>query len=253
MSYEAYIPWPYEFIPNPLNPTGKDFDLRNQVMENNKKLLFDYKNWLGRKYFLTMVNANKVSPVRKENYSLRRIYAKKVDKQFLTVFGDLWGSSTFPKVLHRFSVLTFSIRNFFFPNLLHIYGNLHWKYPTSNGVVIDKQEILQSSKFSIVIENDNSYVSEKLIDSLINGSIPIYLGPQLPFSIIPKDVYIPLPQSPKELILMLQNLQDSELEYYLENIHAFIQSENFISRWERKIVFRQIALELVSCFGDSDE
>jgi hypothetical protein len=247
-SHDAFIPWPYEYI-----PTGEGFDLRSQVLKNKNHKLFEFSVWSERKYFLTMVNANKVSSTKEENYGLRRVYAKQIDARSLMVFGDLWESSISSKIQHRFFVLLFSIKNFHFPNLFHIYGNLHWKYSTSRGAVDDKQEILQLSKFSLVIENDDSYVSEKLIDSLMNGSIPIYRGPQLPSSIIPNDVYIALPESPDELMKFLETLQGSEIQSFLDNIQAFVQSKNFISRWERKIVFRQIAAELVSCFGDSDE
>ena len=243
----------YECIPNPARPTGTDFELNECVHENIDKLLFDYEEWSERTYFLTMVNANKVSPVKEENYRLRRIYAKQLDEKFLTVFGDLWNSSSLSKVLHRLSVLAFSIKNVFPPNLIHIYGNLHWRFSTSGGVVADKQEILQSSKFSLVIENDKSYVSEKLFDALINGSIPVYFGPELPESLIPKDIHIALPNNPNELIPYLLELGESNIRNYLININSYISSQNFIARWEKKIVYRQIATELAASFRGERE
>ena len=250
---EEFIPWPYESNPNPLNPTGEDFNLSRLAKENVDKLFFDYQKWTDRKHFLTMVNANKVSPVKDENYTLRRIYAKELDEQFLAVFGDLWDSPMSSKVRHRLSIFVFSIRNFFVPNLIHLYGNLHWKFSTSRGVIADKQEVLQKSKFSLVIENDDSYMSEKLIDSLVNGSIPVYQGPHLPSSLIPENLFFALPQNPKELIPMLLSLTESEIRNYLEDIRAFVSSKNFTSRWGKKIVFRQIADEIALCFGGSNE
>ena len=250
---EHFIPWPYECIPNPSSPTDPDFELNERVQENIDSLLFDYEEWSKRTYFLTMVNANKVSAVKDENYSLRRIYAKQIDKKFLTVFGDLWGSSFLSKLLHRLSVLAFSIRNIFPPNLIHIYGNLHWKYLTSGGTVVDKQKIIQASKFSLIIENNESYVSEKLIDALINGSIPVYFGPELPISIIPNGILISLPSNPNELIPRLLKLDESEIQNYLVNICSYVSSQNFIARWDKRIVFRQIATELAARFGGASE
>jgi hypothetical protein len=250
---EKFIPWPYESIANPLNPTGADFDLKKQVQASMENLCFDYKKWSGRKYFLTMVNANKVSPVKEENYTLRRIYAKQLDKNFLSVFGGLWNSSMLSKVLHRLSVLLFAMRNRILPNLIHIYGNLHWKFPTSRGSVADKQKVLQASKYSLIIENDKSYVSEKLMDSLINGSIPVYFGPDLPHFIVPKNLYLILPQKPRDLLPMLLNLTEADIRNYLDNILAFVSSPNFYSRWEKKTVYSQIASEIALRFGETNE
>ena len=46
------------------------------------------------------------------------------------------------------------------------------------GKVKNKIEFLSSYKFSIAMENTNGdgYVSEKIIDSLLSGTIPIYYG-----------------------------------------------------------------------------
>ena len=49
------------------------------------------------------------------------------------------------------------------------------------GKVQDKIKFLSSYKFSIAMENSNGdgYISEKIIDSLIAGTIPIYYGSYL--------------------------------------------------------------------------
>ena len=40
-------------------------------------------------------------------------------------------------------------------------------------------EELQSFQFSIVIENDLDYISEKVWKSIYAGAVPIYVGPKL--------------------------------------------------------------------------
>lgn len=250
---EEFIPWPYEAIANPQRPVGAESALAFQVNSNVDNLFFNYQNWAKREYFISMINANKVSPVKVENYSLRRKFARDLDKNTLAVFGDFWNSSYFSKIALRFSILIFSLRNFYLPNLKHIYGDLHWQFMTSRGVVLDKQEILRSSKFSIVIENDGSYVSEKLFDSLINGCIPVYLGPKLPKTILPKGIFIDLPEDPQKLIPALQRLTDLEIANYLNQISSFISSSNFIARWDKHRVFAQCALAISTHFKDLHE
>lgn len=250
---DDFIPWPYEAIPNPLSPSGEISDLAGVVKQAVEECVFDYQNWTNRKYFLSMINANKVSPVKTENYTLRREYARELDAEKFFVFGNFWNSSLKSKIRLRLSILVFSLRNSFIPNLKHIYGNLHWRFNTSRGAISDKQQILQSSKFSLVIENDDSYISEKLIDSLVNGCIPIYRGPRIPSEVMPKDLFLELPKMPKDLIPALEQLSEFEVKRILKKIAEYVSSENFISRWDKRVVFTQCANTISERFGELDE
>ena len=60
------------------------------------------------------------------------------------------------------------------------------------GRIKNKIKFLSSYKFSISMENSNGdgYVSEKIIDSLIAGTIPIYYGDYLVDEYINPKVYI---------------------------------------------------------------
>jgi|688.fasta_scaffold18579_9 hypothetical protein len=236
-----FIPWPYEATANPLKPYDDGLSLRSHVEENALKGVFSYDNWINRKDFVTLINANKVSPVKNENYGLRRVYARDLPENLLAVYGDLWVSSISKKIVHRLMVLLFTLKSGHLPRILNIYGNLHWKFKSARGPLEDKQITLQSSKFSIIIENDSSYISEKLIDALINGCVPIYFGPKNIDSIIPKGTYLELSKTPDELIPMLENLSETEIRNLLSNIQMFVTSEEFTLRWDKKNVFTQLA------------
>ena len=239
-----FIPWPYEATANPLKPCDDGLSLRSHVEENVLKGLFSYDNWINRKYFVTLINANKVSPVKNENYGLRRVYAHDLPENLLAVYGDLWTSSISKKIVHRLMVLLFTLKSGHLPKILNIYGNLHWKFKAARGSLKDKQLALQTSKFSIVIENDSSYISEKLIDVLINGCIPIYFGPKNIDSIIPKGTYLELPKTSAEVIPMLESLSEAEIQDLLGNIQMFVMSEKFTEKWDKKNVFTQLANSL---------
>jgi hypothetical protein len=236
-----------------LIPSNEDNSLKEITQNNIDNHLFDYAAWNSRSDYLVMINSNKVSAISVENYSLRRYFAKGIHKEFLSVYGDLWSSSFLNKVRHRIEVLFFSLTSGVMPNLKSIYGSLHVKYPGSKGVISDKHEVLQNSKFSIVIENDPSYISEKLFDSMINGSIPIYSGPFVPDAIIPQGTYIALPEHPYQLLPILEALSDIDLTLLLKNIKDFLSSNAFLAVWSKELVFTEIGQRIVNHFGTLDE
>lgn len=250
---KMFVPWPYEAIPNPLYPTYEDFNLSKVTIQAVSKNLFQYENWVGRDGQIVLINANKVSAVSTENYTLRRRFVRTLKNEELQVFGDLWVSSIKEKLLHRISVFLFAVKTGVFPNLVHIYGNLHWQFRTAGGPVKDKQEILQNAKFSLVIENDDNYVSEKLLDAMINGCIPIYRGGALSTEILPPGLFIDLPDDPMDLPKLLDGLSEEEIRVYLSNISSFITSPSFLNHWDKHIVFEQISSILNSYFGGTDD
>ena len=61
-----------------------------------------------------------------------------------------------------------------------------------DGKVTNKIEFLSSYKFSIAMENSegDGYISEKILESLISGTIPIYYGDYMVDEYINPNVYI---------------------------------------------------------------
>lgn len=67
--------------------------------------------------------------------------------------------------------------------------------PSYRGPCIFKWKTVSQYKYSLVIENsdDDYYISEKIFDALICGSMPIYYGSNKIFEIIPKEWFYYLP------------------------------------------------------------
>ena len=244
-----FVPWPYELIPNPLRPPQSHLNLKLQIERNVRDGLFRYENWSQRAQLITLINANKVSPAKNENYGLRRLYAHQIPSHLLSVYGDLWQSSLIEKVVQRLKVIFFSIKAAYFPAIRSVYGNLHWGFKTAKGSTDDKQVILRASKFSIVIENDSSYMSEKLFDVMANGCIPIYFGLNPKEALVPENVLIHLPNYPEQLVPILSQLSALDIQQYLTNIENFITSSRFIDSWDKKAVYEQIASAIAQHFG----
>jgi hypothetical protein len=92
------------------------------------------------------------------------------------LYGSDWEKLPIRQTLKAFANFLFNIKHgisrtaFRFTNA---------KYPHYKGTTKNKFTTLEKYKVSIVIENHNSYVSEKIFDSLNSHCITIYTGPNL--------------------------------------------------------------------------
>ena len=246
------VGWPYKYHLNPANPAKSDPSLIEILESEGYKDLFKMENWEARSHLLTMVAANKVSSISEANYSLRRRLAKELSENVLEVYGPLWTGPIYPKIRHRLAVFVATIKQGSWPNLLEIYGNLLRFYPTTKGSIVDKHALLQDSKFSLVIENSNSIVTEKIFDAIINGAIPIYVGPKLELVGLPSGLAIPVLGGAEEILEALAKVDFVASEKYLSSMIKFIESPLFWEHWEAEAVYRQMASEIIQYLSKVD-
>ena len=206
------------------------------------------KNWHRRKILVSMVVSNKVSPIKTSNYSIRRRLAKDNKDEFIQIFGTLWDESKFAQVRHRLAVLKFSLKNHYFPNLFSIYGGLHNHYFGVKGFVEDKFTILNSSKFTIVIENESTYISEKLFDAIASQTIPIYLGPQLESADFPRGIAIQVTDKNFDVRKVVAGLDDQEALSILKTGRRFLLGSLYNDYWKEESVNLKITQTLVQTF-----
>ena len=135
---------------------------------------------------VALVNANKLSLFPSELYSLRRQII--ANSNSLDLFGDGWNDSK----LTRIRTLIIELRK------QAIVGSLSkmphaqlWfkRWPNAESPE-NKFLTLQDYKVNLVIENDPSYLSEKLFDAFSAGCIPVYVGPKIEDYGIPKSLVI---------------------------------------------------------------
>ncbi len=236
-----YLGWPYQYHLNPAKPVLADPILENIIDENNQSGLFTFRNWERRSHTLVLIAGNKVSPVSSANYQIRRKLARQIPSKLLEVYGPLWNDSLYLKLRHRVAVFVAALRQGTFPNLIEIYGNLFLRYTNARGMVADKHKLLQDSRFSLVIENSNSIVTEKLFDSVLNGCIPIYIGSDLDKIGFPKGAVITVSGESEEITKILCTLNEVQIERYLFEMSTFINSKDFLDVWGAKSVYRKIA------------
>jgi hypothetical protein len=238
---DSHLGWPYQYHLNPAKPVLTDPNLEDVIKENSGSGLFTLKDWDQRSHTLVLIAANKVSPVSSANYAIRRKIAHQIPKTLLEVYGPLWKDSFYSKLRHRVAVFVSALRQGTFPNVIEIYGNLHRRYPNSRGMVDDKHNLLKDSKFSLVIENSNSIVTEKLFDSILNGCIPIYIGSDLDKIGFPKGVVIPVGGDSEEIIETLSSLNLVQVEQLLSDMSRFINSKKFLEIWGAISVYSKVS------------
>jgi hypothetical protein len=172
---------------------------------------------------------------------VRRTLAKQLKCSELKIFGPLWNDSFRDKLRHRLAVLYSSSRRGTISNLRGIYGNLLRSYPNAMGEVVDKHQIMKDSQFSLIIENSNFVITEKIFDALINGSIPIYIGPDLADFGIPSEVAIEYNKKSDSILKIISETTDQQSMQFLESGRNFLLDPDFKNRWSSDSVFGEIS------------
>lgn len=120
------------------------------------------------------------------------------------------------------------------PNEFDFYG-VGWdknKFKCYRGVCENKQSILSRYKFGLCYENMhnlNGYITEKPIDVMKAGSIPVYKGAKNIVNYIDKNCFVFADdfKSYDDLLYYLQNMSDEEYNSKLSSIQQFFQSEQY--------------------------
>ncbi len=94
----------------------------------------------------------------------------------------------------RLFLENFSATNTLF-DLFGKFSQLAVAIPSYRGQCLTKWKTVSQYKYSLVIENstDDYYISEKIFDALICGSMPIYHGSDKIFEVLPKEWFYHLP------------------------------------------------------------
>lgn len=118
-------------------------------------------------------------------------------------------------------------------NQFHLYGG-GWKIKNSNyfGEIKSKSKILSNYRFSLVIENSitQNYLTEKILDCMAQGTVPVYYGCENVSHYIPQNCFIKLDKfldSSEQLVEYLENISESQWNEYNKNIKIFLHSKMY--------------------------
>jgi len=199
--------------------------------------------WQSRSNKAVIIQGNKFSAVKGEEYSLRRKIIMKTRDSELDLFGTGWNRGFGPDWFHwSSSFLTNRIKDI---SLRSLY-NIGRKYSKYGGAVENKHETLQNYKISIVIENSLDYVSEKLFDAVRAGCVTIYVGPNLTdYKLNINGVFQVMPNGDSVLkkLRELNNLPVEILFSYAKQSYDFFKKD--IDLWENNIVLKNLAKSIL--------
>lgn len=196
-----------------------------------------------------LVNANKSSFIPGSRYGLRR----KVMHAFLRqgikfdLAGSGWDRRGLPQIKQNLIGIAYAIVNGYVPRLSE------YSFPTNNhpllrkhGVVGSKYELMATKDFAVVIENSQTYISEKLFDAVIAGCIPLYCGPKLSSFGIPEGVAVELPNRPEAFVDSYRSLKQQDKDQIRENGQLWLNSHDTIATWSQDPALERLAQEISS-------
>jgi hypothetical protein len=202
---------------------------------------FDFEKKTIRKNKIVMVNANKMSFHKSEQYSLRR----KCMKRILDVetFGSSWDMSRKARLRALLIDLRRTLRGRSAPKLSALrYWFANW--PPIEAPV-DKNKVLSGYQFSLVIENSLDYMTEKLFDVFFAGCIPIYAGPEVSLFGIPKNLVVQVNLTVDSICTGIETARSIDYEPYLENLEEWLNSKDAKEAHEGNNVLNR-AIEFIS-------
>lgn len=193
--------------------------------------------------FLTLINANKYSSEPGELYSARRRAIRwfEAHEPGFDLYGYGWADGG-PRLTRHAVRGTRRARRLW--KLLRYARTGRRPYASYRGSVEDKRETLCRYRFSICFENQGNlpgYVTEKVFDCLVCGTIPIYLGAPNITDHVPADCFIDMRRfgSFAKLSQHLHELDAAEVEALRSSGAAFIRSSAF-DAWRPEGVFGAI-------------
>ncbi len=186
---------------------------------------------------VVVINGNKMSFIKGELYSLRRQAIKSVGN--LDLFGTQWDSKFVPRLIVAFKSFAQAILSLKLPRLSGL--NLWFQdYPKSKGPVDDKLKTMSEYKYAIVIENSVEYMSEKLMESLFAGCIPIYVGPDPEEFGIPNELVIRAQPSLRSIQKALLEAEGWNMNEFHARLGAFLGSSDVRDLWNHTRVYERL-------------
>ena len=213
----------------------KIFTWNDDLVDNKKYFKYNYSFIIPKKIpkfydkskLCCLIVGNKDSNHSKELYSERKKLIRWYEANHLEDF-DLYGVGW-----NEFRFKGFKLIKAF--NRIPLVKKIMFKYfgeyyPSYKGIVVNKFETMQEYKFAFCYENIKDvpgYITEKMLDAMLAGCVPIYWGAGNVTEHIHKSSFIDKRDftSYEDLYKYVNNMNNNEYMNYLNNIEIFLQSE----------------------------
>jgi hypothetical protein len=231
-------------VPSPSAPKNKNTVVGEGGYFNPSRYAQFFPNDGNRKG-CALINENKFSFVRESNYALRsRFILGALNANLgLSIAGRNWTRGvlwTAAKLSHHFLIaisagrLYFSLRDVIF--LINFSIQRRRVAGISMGLVPDNVRYLSKFKVAIVIENESSYVSEKLHAALVAGCQCVYVGPPLDVRQFPSGFLFQSSADMLEIIRHTEVALGTEYSISEKDLEEYLRTSTFVR--EKGVVLR---------------
>ena len=253
--WESAITWPQNFLsrdlslfdfvfsPSKMWIQGQNVKYFNWPQCHSSTASITYEEWKKRSDVPVVFQANKFSFIKGEQYSLRR----KIVSEFgvnLNLYGKGWNNVAIT-LINLVRALLLGAKHWRVFQLIRPYSI--WIFARSyKGFKYGNKDVLKGVKFSIVIENNLEYVSEKIFESISHGCVVIYCGPNLSNFGIPSNIVFSCAPSSSQVLQAYRYLRDNEEQAFkiAETAVTFQKSDSF-RKFYNETVFEKLALEVL--------
>lgn len=184
----------------------------------------------GEKKLLCLISANKYSHRENELYSerVRAIrFMERNHPQDFDLYGIGWEQPIICSPIASILPVNAAIQKFYpgFPFLPKFHS-----FPSYRGTVKDKKSVLPKYRFSLTYENEegmHGYISEKMLECMLCGCVPVYLGDPDVLEMVPGGCFVDKRDYPDYLGLYgrLSSISEKEHTEYLDSIESFLNGE----------------------------
>lgn len=203
------------------------------------------KNKIPRQNRGVLINADKWSAISGELYSLRRKVVNSDGR--IDLFGSGWNDAVLLRIKRAISALGIAVISGRIPKLQIVFDVL--RRPLNyQGKSIDKIETLESYKCSIVIENSQEYMSEKLFDSLFAGTIPVYVGANLVDSGIPENLVVVAKPKLEAIQAGIDKALSMDLKKFHAELSTWLTDSSVMQAWDANHVMPALFAKLRAAY-----
>ncbi len=194
-----------------------------------------------RKARFVAVTANKWSAIPGQLYDLRkRVYS--TDPR-IDVYGRGWDSSRFEDLTVIGKEAFIAARSLTIPRVPNFLR--HFNKPLNYlGEVENKREVMSLYDCALIIENCPFYVSEKLLDSLLIGNIPVYVGGSLDNLGIPKEFVFSADPTPSDVVRAMDEASDIDAANFRRELTAWLNDSRTREHWDANFIWGRVIKEI---------
>jgi hypothetical protein len=254
---EPEVVWPTNYRKNFIRRVHKIIDVGQYSYAENKfspwpqdwSQIEDSKTATSSKSSkIALINGNKISFIPGELYSLRRKCIHEIEE--IDLYGVGWEVSNFRKLLILGAEIVLALRNGFWPKLSRA---IFWFTEVKNyvGTPDSKFRVLAKYKYTLVIENSQNYMTEKLFDAFLAGSIPIYVGPDVELFGIPKRFVVQVRPSLSEINSGIKLAKELNYEAWKGELDTWLADPEVRKIWDAEQVFPRVIEDITEFLNSS--